>query len=50
MARVKQTISERRHAALEAAEILRNEGNAEGVNAMDLEAKMMENAAQDGGN
>ncbi|GAA5833076.1 hypothetical protein JCM3766R1_001382 [Sporobolomyces carnicolor] len=49
MARVKQTISERRHAALEAAEILRSEGNAAGADAMDLEAKKMENAAQDGG-
>ncbi|GAA5874968.1 hypothetical protein JCM16303_004963 [Sporobolomyces ruberrimus] len=49
MARVKQTISERRHAALEAAEILRSEGNAQGADAMDLEAKKMENAAQEGG-
>lgn len=49
MARVKQAISERRHAALEAAEILRSEGNAQGADAMDLEAKKMENAAQEGG-
>ncbi|GAA6010638.1 hypothetical protein JCM11491_003005 [Sporobolomyces phaffii] len=49
MARVKQTIAERRHAALEAAEILRKEGNAAGADAMDLEAKQMEDAAQEGG-
>ncbi|GAA5930108.1 mitochondrial 54S ribosomal protein uL29m MRPL4 [Sporobolomyces koalae] len=49
MARVKQTISERRHAALEAAQILRTEGNAEEAEAMTLEAQKMETATQDGG-
>ncbi|GAA5901560.1 mitochondrial 54S ribosomal protein uL29m MRPL4 [Sporobolomyces salmoneus] len=47
MARVKQTISERRHAALEAAEILRNEGNAEGAEAMELDARRMSDATRD---
>lgn len=31
MARIKQVLSERRHAALEAAEILRARGDAEGA-------------------
>ncbi|GAA5829468.1 hypothetical protein JCM5353_001345 [Sporobolomyces roseus] len=49
MARVKQTISERRHAALEAAEILRSEGNVEGSEAMLGEAERMQQVGEDGG-
>ncbi|GAA6059567.1 hypothetical protein JCM10212_000623 [Sporobolomyces blumeae] len=47
MARLKQTISERRHAALEAAEILRNEGNVEGANALAGEADRMAKVGED---
>ncbi|GAA5962726.1 hypothetical protein JCM21900_001179 [Sporobolomyces salmonicolor] len=41
MARVKQIISERRHAAVEAAEILRAEGNVEAADQMVREADKM---------
>ncbi|KAK4047476.1 54S ribosomal protein L4 mitochondrial [Microbotryomycetes sp. JL201] len=41
MARIKQVVSERRHAALEAAEILRSRGEAKAAEDMEAEGNMM---------
>ncbi|GAA5865501.1 hypothetical protein JCM1840_001419 [Sporobolomyces johnsonii] len=48
MARIKQVISERRHAAIEAAEILRAEGNVEAADQMTREADKMGEATAEG--
>ncbi|GAA5821065.1 hypothetical protein JCM11251_001945 [Rhodosporidiobolus azoricus] len=45
MARIKQVLSERRHAALQAAEILRAEGNVDGAVQMEGEAGKLGEAA-----
>lgn len=42
MARVKQVVSERRHAALEAAEILRQRGDAAGADAIANQGKQLD--------
>jgi len=42
MARVKQVVSERRHAALQAAEILRQRGDAEGADRIAQEGKELD--------
>lgn len=42
MARVKQVVSERRHAALEAAEILRQRGEAEAAERMAAEGSELD--------
>ncbi|KAK4046401.1 54S ribosomal protein L4 mitochondrial [Microbotryomycetes sp. JL221] len=42
MARIKQVVSERRHAALEAAEILRSRGDIEGANKMEQQGRQMQ--------
>lgn len=42
MARIKQTLSERRHAAKEAADILRSRGNEAGALAIDQEGSELD--------
>lgn len=42
MARIKQVVSERRHAALQAAEILRARGDVEGAQRIESEGKEFE--------